>query len=146
MAYPTGTLGKVLDKIDERIAYLKQFCIRIRDRAASGPIQATTIVDTFINLQSERTALVGASAVPGLVAYAKAQKGDETLDIVVEFNAVIAAIDATIAWINTNFPKDANGFLLRETWGANGPVDRTFTVAQTANFRTVLQGIIDRIN
>lgn len=145
MAYPTGTLGIVLSRVDERIASLKQLCIRTRDRAAAGPIVATVIIDTFIHLQDERNALLQARSVPGLAEYARAQKGNDTLDIVAEFNAVITAIEAASSWISSNFPADANGFLLRETLGANSPVDRSFATAATAGFRSSLQAIIDRI-
>lgn len=146
MAYPTGTLGIVLSNIDQRIANLKQFCIQARDRSQAGPITSGTIIDTFINLQGDRNALIQARSVQGLAEYAQAEKGDNTLDIVVEFNEVIATIETTAAWIQANFPKDGSGFLLSQTLEVTGPVDRTFTTVQTEGFRSALQAIIDRIN
>lgn len=136
MAYPTGTLGIVLNDIDRRMISLKNYCVRTRERSAAGPIVATVIIDTFINLTGEKTALQAAAQAPGLAEYARQQKANQDLDIAAEFTAVIAAVDSVLAWIDSNFPQDANGFLLRETWGPSGPMDRTFTSAPLLNDST----------
>jgi hypothetical protein len=146
MAYPTGTLGIVLSRIDQQIAGIKQFCIRNRDAAAAGPITATTIIDIYLNLKRNRTELIQARSVPGLAEYARAEKGDATLDVVAEFNAVIAAIDSATTWIQANFPKDENGYILAQTWGTDSLIDRNFTTSQTTGLRNALQPIILQIN
>lgn len=145
MAYPTGTLGIVLADIDRRILSLKSFCERINTRLETTA-PATVIVDLFINLKSEKAALAAAVTVPGIAAYAQIQKGDENLDAVAEFQALTTLIDTAISWISANFPNDANGYLLRETWGNDGPVDRTFAPATTVTLRNGLTAIINAIN
>ena len=145
MAYPTGMLSLTLEEIDRRAVDVKGYCTRTRDTLGAGNTPATTIFDLFIRLKSDRAAFAAATSVSGLAAYARAQKNDENLDVVTEFGEMLAAIDDVTAWISTNFPKDANGYLLAQTWGASGPVDRTFTPAATAGLRTQLDALIATI-
>lgn len=146
MAYPTGTLGIALDRVDTRVLALKQYCIRARDKMQAGSVPSGYVSGAYTSLQNERTAIIEARSVPGIGAFAQAQKGNENLDVVAEFNAIIANIEAATAWIATNFPKDGDGYLLAQTWGATGPVDRQFAPAATSGLRTILQSIIDGIS
>lgn len=145
MAYPTGMLSFVLEGIDQRILKVKQQAQALRTDAAAGAIQSGRILSTHQYLRAERAALTAAASTPGLAQYARDQKNNQTLDVVAEFTAVIAAIDQVVGWIETNFPKDAGGFLLERTLGADGPLERTFTPAQTAGFRTQLDSLIAMI-
>jgi quinol monooxygenase YgiN len=146
MAYPTNALSRTLEDLDRRAADVKSYCIRYRDNMAAGNVVATVIIDLAIRLNSDRVSFANAANVTGLAQYAKDQKNNQSLDVIAEFNAMVSAIDGCIGWVTTNFPKDANGFLLRETWGNNGTVDRSFTPAQTAGLRTQLDGLIERID
>lgn len=147
MAYPTGVLSTTLQQVDNTMIQLKDFAARQRDRMAAGSVPSTTILDDlFVRLRQAKTQLQSAASVPGLAEYARAQKSSDTLDVVTEFQAVVAAIDAVTAWITANFPKDANGFLLARTLGESGPVDRQFTSAATATLRTQLDALIATID
>ena len=58
---------------------------------------------------------------------------------------MLAAIDDTRAWVRASFPDsvgDGSGFLLAQTWGSNGPVDRTFTPTQTSGLQTQLDALV----
>lgn len=145
MAYPTNALAQVLEDVDRRAMSVKEYATRYRTQMAAGDVLATVIVDLFIRLKSDKAAFVTAASTSGLGVYAQAQKNDQNLNIGNEFTAMNAAIDGVTTWIETNFPKDANGYLLRETWSASGPVDRAFSSANTAGLRTVLATLIATI-
>lgn len=146
MAYPTGMLSFVLDGINSRAIKLKSYCQQLRTASAAGPVQSGQIISVYQSLRQDRAALVTASSTPGLAQYAKDQKNNQGLDIVAEFNAMISAIDTATAWIDANFPKDpGTGSLLERTLSSEGPVERTFTTAQLAGFRTQLDSVIATI-
>ena len=145
MAYPTGMIGRELEGVDLRIARVKSTCAAVSTEAGAGNIPSSRILNLFIQLKQDKVALNAAKAVPGIAEYARLEKNLPGLDVVVEFNSVVAGIDDVTAWIDANFPKDGGGFLLAQTLGASSPVDRTFTPAQTATFRTVLDALVARI-
>lgn len=146
MAWPTGMLSITLEQIDRRALEIKRYCTDVRNRAAAGNIPSTTFIDLFITLRKDRVIIAAAAAVPGIIAYAQAQKSNGTLDAVVEFNAMLTAIDNVTAAINNACPKDGSNFLLLRTLGADGPIDRQFTPGQTAALRGVLDTLIAAIN
>lgn len=147
MAYPTGMLSFVLEGIDSRALKIKSYCQALRTAAATGPVQSGQILGVYQGLRQDRAALVAASATPGLAQYAKDQKNNQTLDVVAEFNGMVGAIDQVTAWIDSNFPKDTTTqALLERTLGTEGPIERTFTTAQTAGLRTQLDSLIATIN
>lgn len=139
-------LSLTLEDIDRRAIDVDGYCQRARDALAARNVTSTEIFDLFIRLKQDRAAFEAAKSVSGIADYARAQKNSETLDVVTEFTAMLAAIDNVTAWISTNFPKDANGYLLAKTWGDAGPVDRTFTPTATAGLRTVLDALLATIS
>jgi hypothetical protein len=145
MAYPTGMLAFVLEGVDSRALKVKTYCQSLRTASAAGPVQSGVVISTFMSLRQDRAALVTAAATPGIVQYARDQKNNQTLDVVAEFNAMVAAIDQVTNWITTNFPKAATGELLERTLGSEGPIEVTFTSAQTAGLRTQLDSLIGTI-
>jgi len=146
MAYPTGMLSLVLGSIDQRVVGLKLFTQQLQAECAAGNVPSSRILDAYINFVQERAELVTAAAAPGMAAYARAQKNKEALDVVAEFQAMIAAIDNVTSWLTTNFPRDASGYLLAKQFSGNTIVDRTFTPAVTATFRTQLAALIATIS
>lgn len=144
MAYPTGNLSVTLDEIDRILSNVKAYCLSCRNKSAAQDITSTNIFDVFSRLKSDRARLEVLRVAPGLGAYAQSQKNNASLNIATEFTAVLNAIDGVTAWITTNFPVSST-FLLAQTLGANGPVDRLFTTAATAGFRTALDSLIATI-
>ena len=142
MAYPTGMLSLVLEEIDQRVIGLKSYAQKLSAQSAAGAVTSARVLNCYGDLKGARAELVRAAATPGLAEYARAQKNNGTLDVVAEFNALIAQVDITVQWIVDTFPKDGNGSLLAQTLGAIGPDDRLFTPAQTAGLRTQLAALI----
>ena len=146
MAYPTQTIDRTVEDIDRLAANIKQFAIRRKSDMATGSVGATTIFDVAINVRDARNRLSAMAAVPSIAARTAALKGVAEASIVADFNAMLAAMDNIVSWVAANFPKDANGFLLSQTLGADGPIDRQFTTAQTAAMRTQLDSLIAAID
>jgi hypothetical protein len=138
-------LSLVLEDIDRRAVNVKGYCTRTRDLAAAGNVPSTTILDVLVRLIQDKAALQAAAGTPGIADFARDQKGDQGLDVVAEFTTMVSAMDGASGWITTNFPKDGSGILLAQTFGATGPIDRQFTPAQTAGFRTQLDAVIATI-
>lgn len=141
MAYPTGLLSLTLEDIDRRLVRLKSAVQAARTAAVTANVAGPRITDLWSLLKGERAALVTAAGTPGLAQFARDQKNNQTLDVVTEFNNVIAAIDNVTAWIQANFP-NTGGFLLAQSFGASSLTDREFTPAQLTGYVTQLDSLI----
>lgn len=145
MAYPTGMLSFVLEDIDRTIASIKLTCQQVRAESLAGAVPSSRILDLFINLQGAKLQLNAAAAVPGLAQFARDQKNNPSLDVVAEFTNVVNTLTSVVDWINTNFPKDAGGFLLAKSFSGTLIVDRTFSTATLVNLRATLDSLIATI-
>lgn len=155
MAFPSDT-GTAQDSLSQAWTVARVTAGRIKNRAqtlsvqaAAGSISSSAILDFATGLADARFLLLKASQTGGIGAYAQAQMNDNTLSVATEFTTMMAALDDAIAWVVTNFPKDASGFLLARQFQAGNTgrtVDRQFTPAQTATFRTVLDALAATIN
>ena len=128
---------------------IKSRAQQLNAAAMAGNISSSLILGFATYLADARLAMQSAASVQGIAAYAQAQINDPTFDIVTSYNDLVTTIDATIAWVIANFPKDASGYLLATQFNANNSgrtVDRQFTPAQTAGLRTTLDTLIAAIN
>ena len=90
--------------------------------------------------------LAGWAATPGLAEYAKAQVNDPTYDVGAEYVVMRDALVALRANIMAMFPKDAGGFLLYQTFRADGQLQsRTFTAAQVSAVLPLVDAVIAAI-
>lgn len=130
--------------------YVKEQSRSLRDRSTTQNVGASEILDYVSQLASWREQLGAISAMGTPMAdYAKAQVANPAEDIVAEFNAMTAQIDATITTIVSTFPKDVNGNLLFKKWlGVNTgrTTDNQFTPADLASLRTQLNTLIATMN
>jgi hypothetical protein len=151
--FPSST-GTTQDDLETAWRIIRTAAADVKSRAQSlntlslaGSIGASLIINFLTVLADRRADLVRFSSVPGLAAYVQAQINNPALDIVAEFNTMATQIDATIAWVVANFPKDGGGFMLVATLMTDGRIqDRTFSTAALANFRTGLQALIATID
>lgn len=120
--------------------------VKNQTQATVARIDAGATADEVINimrgLQTSYDIINTAKTTPGLAQYAKDQLGDAALDIAAEVNATLAAMASAVTWITNNFPKDANGYILKDKI-LNGALDvRAFTPAQMAGLKTQLNAIL----
>lgn len=143
MPFPASreTLSLALEEATEAARNMRTFAQRASAQAAAGAVTSSEIFRVEQVLRHVRSRLVRARDTPGIGAYAQAQLGVGGLDIAAEFVAMLAELDATIQWVRDNFPRDATGILLAQTWGPEGPVDRIFAPAATAGLRARLDAL-----
>lgn len=128
-------------------AEVKTRSVLLRSTSLAGPISAWSIIDYATFLADAKVAFARCSSLSGINAYAQAQIGDATINVATEFSNMVSQLNATVAWIIANFPKDGGGFLLAATWLADGRITyRTLTTAQTAGLRTALDALIATID
>lgn len=83
--------------------------------------------------------LTNLASTPGIDTYAQAQLGQS---VTTDFTSMVTALTNAGGWIVTNFPKDGGGFLLSETFNADGTrAARNFSTAQTAGLVTLLSAL-----
>lgn len=115
--------------------------------AGGGALTGDAAIALALFLADSKVQLQRDAAVSGMAAYAQSQVGNPALNVATEFSAMQTALDGVVAWIVSNFPKDAGGRLLHQTLTAAGrPVSAPFTAAQTAGLRTALASLIAAID
>lgn len=114
---------------------------------ATGTVSSQSLLNIETVLAQLNAQLTQYAAVQGLAAYAQAQVGNPSLDVVGAFGAMQAALVAVLTWIVANFPKDSNGNLLYAQFNASGVVVWTnFTGAQLAPLSPLLTALSATIN
>lgn len=123
---------------------LRSFCLEKMNKMAAQSVTRRE-VNEDLGGALVRAIEVFATASDDMVATAKEQEQDPLYDVQAEFTAMrTACIAARNEIINTS-PTQA-GTLLERDINADGTLtDLTFAPAQTANLRTLLQGVIDTI-
>ena len=148
MAFPASSqaLSNVYAQIKGRALDVRLQSISLRAASLAGPVSAERIVGYSASLNRSRQELATLAGTPGLAAYAQEQEANPSLDIVAEYNAMLAQINATTQWISSNFPEDASGYKLAFQIDSQGAlVFRQFDTASLASFRTVLDALIGTI-
>lgn len=130
---------------------LKHWSRKLDAAAVSAVNRLNSTVETEIligfgySVKAFRDNMASLAATPGLAQYARDQENDQSYDVVAEYNAMIAAADAVTSWMQTNIPKDADGYILAWKFGPTDLTQRTFTPAQTAPLQTLAQALSDSI-
>lgn len=124
----------------------KQEAQSLRAAAAAAPVSSELVVRMTTICADVDAELVTAAAVPGIVAYIRDQRDNQSLDVSGEMTAIRTALANVISEVVANFPA-ANGFLQAIQLQASGRYTwRTLTVAQTAGLRTQLDALIASIS
>lgn len=133
-------------------AYLqiKQTASAVKRHAESAKAKLTTedvsagyLLDIIDNMISHKATLDSLVSVAGLAAYAKTQEDDPTYDVVTEYQGFTSDMTAVVLWIKNNFPVDGDGYLLFQTFDADGSrISITFSVSQTTVLRNKLDDLI----
>ena len=127
--------------IKQQAQTLYQYC------TVSG-LSLEAALSSYIFFQGAQTTLTTIEAIPGIATAAQTQIGSSTENISADFTAMLNALAAVVNWINTNFPKDANGNLLYVQFnGTTGaPQYTTIPVANLSSLAALLTNLIGTIN
>jgi len=152
MAFPSSVgsinpnLDKVWDQMRDAVSEVKQGSQPFASSLAAG-CNANDIISYQLFLVAKLAQLATLAAVPGIGAYAQAQISDPTFNIVNEYNALVAAMNAVGNWIVTNFPKGTGNYLQMATWAGNGGLTyQQFAPATLAPLLTLVNALIAQIN
>lgn len=138
----TPSLEDALKHVTSLAGAIKQRTAALAASSLDGPVDGAAIINYLRDLVAAKARLAERVNTPGLPGYAKGQYNNVLMDIATEYTAMTKEINATIAWLQNNFPKDASGYLLYEQIGADGAVRyRSFTPAQLATFRAQLTAL-----
>lgn len=157
MSFPSSTgtkqdsLALAWSRARDTAAGVKNRAQSLRTASLAGPVGSSAILDLATFLADSKLALQKSASTTGIVAYARDQIADPAIDVVAEFNSMIAALDGVVSWIITNFPRDtvSGTFLLARTFAVDNSgrtQDRQFTTAQLAGLRTALDSLIAAID
>lgn len=153
MAFPSST-GSIQLTLDAGWANARGAAAAIKAQAqtmlnliAGSSVNAQQLIAIPGYAAQWLTALNQIAALPGIAAYAQAQIGNSSFDVVGAFNTMIAAIQAVSSWITTNTPKDGSGNLLVLQFNADGSLKySTFTSAQLSGLVTQLNALVAAID
>jgi hypothetical protein len=150
MAFPSQTdAATAWQVIRTTAANIKTRSTALNTQSLAGNVGASVLLDYLDWLLDRRADLAAYASTPGLAVYAQDQVNSPSLNITTEFNAMTDAIDDLRDWMIANFPQNGTGtaYLQSHTFDANGrKVDRQFSTAALATFRTNLQAVIATIS
>ena len=123
----------------KKLAFQVQRLTSARSTEFSSGASSAQVLSLLDNIRALKSQLDAVKSTPGIATYAKEQEDDPAYDVVAEFTALLAAIDAVIAEIVTTMPTDGSGFLLLNQFDVDGAlIPRNFTPVQLASLRTLL--------
>lgn len=144
MAYPTDSAALALSEIDSTLTSIRSRANSANAKLAAGNMSSEYVLNIHTDLQRTWQRLETLKSTPGIVAYAKDVKGNDTLDVVAEFSAVQAALVDARDWIETNWPK-SDGWLQHVQFVSNEISNQTFSPAATEGLRAKLTALIATI-
>jgi hypothetical protein len=151
VSFPSETGGRaslafVWERALSLSARVKMSAQQIRAVSLNNTLTGQQVIEFSAYLADAKTKFQAVAATPGIAAFAQEQISDPAFNVATEFQAMVAGIDSTVAWIAANMPA-ASGYLQVITLNANGTYTwRVFTAAATAGFRTQLDALIATID
>lgn len=135
----TLTKGFAYQTLKQIVGNLKQQTQRLSAQSSAGNVGARRLAEYASYLRDVKVDLAKYINTPGLDQYVKDEKNDQTYDLMAEYTALVAKIDAVIAWMVTNWPS-ADLIVLNADGSFNY---RQFTPAQTTTLRAELGTLIN---
>jgi hypothetical protein len=116
----------------------KAYASNLSANSLTGPTPRSNLVGLHSTLSGAIDLWNHTKTISGMEAYSRDQFDDPTLDVAVEFNAMIDAAVSLRDWIFNNFPTDSvSGAIAEKVLNPAGGADELdFTTAQLADFRT----------
>lgn len=135
-------LDSALETIQAKGKGVRDTAAIIKAQIDAGPIASEIVINLMRHMRTAYDIISAAKVTPGLNAYAQNEFDDPAYDYVAEVNAVLAAMLTTYQWVNTSFPKDVNGYLLKDKLVDGVVVNRVFAQQDTVGLSTALATLI----
>ena len=151
MTFPVDRLTDRIAKFQNLLRALRALMVQQNGRMAAAPVAASVVTnlgsDTSNMLSAVLIAETEDAAGDELQTIMREQYKDPTFDLTAELVAIRLALIAVLDEIDNTFPKDGAGYMLERSM-TRGPSQeleynlRSFTPAQTAGLRTVVDSVI----
>lgn len=149
MPLSTSSIRNVASGVISEARAVKGFCQQAITQSAAGPVSANSVLGLCQRLNASKANIL----VPAQVNNAAMTSLAQDLGLadgpaaVAAVQDVVNSITNTIDWVVANFPKDAQGYIQKDTLNADGSVAvRQFTSAQTSGLRVALQTVVDSVS
>ena len=137
-------LDGAFQNIQTKASQVKSASTALKAKMESGPTEAREIINYAAALKKAYDSMQTSKSATGLNDYAKTEFSNANLDYAAEVTAVQDAMAACYAWVATNLPKDASGYLLIEKF-TNGTIEpRTVTSVQTAGLSALIATLLTK--
>ena len=143
MAFPASTVVPAFGYITaKQRAHALDLKVQEWIGLLAAPVDFDTIWSWYGELYACDQYFAEVAAIDGIREFAIEQETNLDLDIVAEFQAMRAAIQAAGGWIYNAIPRDANGYaLVYKTSAAHELLPRSFATAGTAPLIPLLQAV-----
>lgn len=139
MAIPANKpLDVVLGSLVDKVNAARTQTATMRSLIAAGDVKADVIVNLMIGMRRAYDGISAISGTSGLNTHASAAYDNQALDIEAEITSVLSALQSAYNWVDNNFPKDGNGYLLKEKINSGVVEQRVFPQASLSGLDTVL--------
>lgn len=149
MAFPASSplLADELARARNEASKIRTIATSIKTASLAGDVPRQQIITFMGQLNNALGVFNATRSTPNIGAYAQTQLGSPTLDINVEFTAMMTATSTLRDWIFANFPKDGSGAWLVQSYDNSGAgTQLVFTTSQLAQFRTNVDALIATIS
>lgn len=137
-------LDDVYKQLKGEFRTIRARAVTLRTQAAAGSVSFSTVRDYLSSLTSSLTVMSDRVARFGgetLAAYAQAQEATPAYDVAASYNAMVTAANAVVSHISAAIPTNS-----AHTVADGQVVEPTFSTAQTATLRTLLDTLIGTID
>jgi hypothetical protein len=138
------SLDDVYKQLKGEFRQIRARAVQLRTQAAAGPVSFSAVRDYLASLSGSLTLMndrVSRFGGATLAAYAQAQEDVTGYDVAAAYSAMVTAANAVVSHISTAIPTNSAHTV------ANGQVvEPTFSTAQTATLRTLLDTLIGTID
>ena len=142
MTFPvTNSLVIELQNAVEVATRMKAYATEASAAMAVQSVSANQVIELMIDVQDAINVWTTTQSASGIAQYAKDQYDDQNIDIAAEFITMKTAAQNVITWIEGNFPKDGNGYILKDKIVSGGLDVRIFNTAATTGLRASLDAL-----
>ena len=146
MASPSSKTLNLADRYTayrNATGYIKGECATILATPSYTMMAALNFRNQLISIIGQLQTYTQNAVADGLVAYAQSVEGKPALDLIAEYQTMLAQLVNVRDWIFNNFPaKDASGNPVPFTWNINAPYSQVnLTAGQLTAFKTQITAL-----
>jgi hypothetical protein len=152
MSFPSSsslTLEDALKSLRDKALSVKTTSTNIRAQSLAGGTPYSSILNYMTALRGYKAQMASLYNITGLSAYAQEQLGNgfSSINVVTEYNTMIATLDSTVQWIAANLNKDGSNYALAVQIAADGVLtERTYGSGALAGLRTQIDALLATIS